>query len=110
MSNGWVGVDFDGTLSHYEGWQGVEHSGAPIMPMVNRVKQWLAEGKDVRIFTARVDNGNFAIKIVELWCMKHIGKILPVTNVKDKECICIYDDRAVQVEKNTGKLLGVEFL
>ncbi len=23
MSNGWIGVDLDGTLAHYDGWQGV---------------------------------------------------------------------------------------
>ena len=54
MSEGWIGVDLDGTLAEYLGWQGMGHIGEPIAPMVERVKAWLAEGKDVRIFTARV--------------------------------------------------------
>jgi hypothetical protein len=24
-SNGWIGVDFDGTLAHYDRWEGPEH-------------------------------------------------------------------------------------
>jgi hypothetical protein len=53
-SNGWIGVDLDGTLAHYDGWKGADHIGAPIPAMVERVKGWLTEGKTVRIFTARV--------------------------------------------------------
>jgi hypothetical protein len=53
-SNGWIGVDLDGTLAHYDGWKGADNIGAPIPAMVERVKGWLAEGKTVKIFTARV--------------------------------------------------------
>lgn len=52
--NGWIGVDLDGTLAHYEGWKGVEHVGAPVPAMLQRVKDWIAKGVEVRIFTARV--------------------------------------------------------
>jgi hypothetical protein len=52
-SQGWIGVDLDGTLAHYDGWKGADHIGAPIPAMVERVKGWLAEGKTVKIFTAR---------------------------------------------------------
>ena len=41
--NGWIGVDLDGTLAHYEGWQGETHIGAPISAMVERVKRWLGD-------------------------------------------------------------------
>ena len=54
MSEGWIGIDLDGTLAEYDGWKGVEHIGKPIPSMVERVKAWIIEGKDVRIFTARV--------------------------------------------------------
>lgn len=36
---GWIGVDLDGTLAHYEGWKGVEHIGEPIPAMVERIWQ-----------------------------------------------------------------------
>ena len=26
---GWIGVDLDGTLAHYDKWRGVEHVGDP---------------------------------------------------------------------------------
>jgi hypothetical protein len=54
VSRGWIGVDLDGTLAKYDGWKGPLEIGEPIMPMVERVKAWLAEGLEVRIFTARV--------------------------------------------------------
>jgi hypothetical protein len=52
--SGWIGVDFDGTLATYGRWAGPTQLGDPIAPMVDRVKRWLAEGREVRIFTARV--------------------------------------------------------
>jgi hypothetical protein len=122
-NKGWIGVDLDGTLAHYDGWQGIGHIGAPIAPMVERVKRWLAAGENVKIFTARVDGGEVAIGMgdqngvahrdiplvrayIEAWCVEHIGVVLPVTNVKDYGMIELYDDRAVQVIANTGTLVG----
>lgn len=121
---GWVGVDFDGTLAHYTKWSGPDVLGEPIAPMVARVKRWLAAGIDVRIFTARVSTpGAFpdalgraeykrnlearvAHDAIERWCVEHIGRKLPITCVKDLEMRELYDDRAVSVEMNTGRLLS----
>lgn len=109
--NGWIGVDLDGTLAHYTGWKGAGHIGEPIPPMVNRVKQWLADGKSVKIFTARMHGHGMpiigggvedALTPIQLWCEKHIGQVLPVTNVKDFGMVELWDDRAVQVQVNTG--------
>jgi hypothetical protein len=112
MNNGgWIGVDLDGTLAHYEGWKGTHHIGAPIAPMVERVKGWLAAGKRVKIFTARmhghgmplIGGGVEDVKTpIENWCREHIGQVLEVTNVKDFGMIELWDDRAIQVEPNTG--------
>ena len=111
MSSGWIGVDLDGTLAFYDGWKGVDHIGAPIDPMVRRVKEWLAAGKRVKIFTARmhghgmplIGGGVEDVKTpIEEWCQKHIGQVLEVTNVKDFGMIELWDDRAIQVESNTG--------
>lgn len=114
-SGGWIGVDLDGTLAHYDGWVSTEHIGEPIQPMLDRVKKWIADGKTVKIFTARMhghgmpiflpDGGTIPADVrtpIELWCMKHIGKCLPVTNAKDFGMIELWDDRCVQVESNTG--------
>lgn len=117
MTNGWIGVDLDGTLAVYNGWRGVEHIGDPVPLMLARVKEWVDAGVEVRIFTARVsgergkdgDRAGMSVedtrKIIEDWCQLHIGKVLPVTCVKDFGMIALYDDRCIQVEANTGILL-----
>jgi len=45
---------------------------------------------------------------IQEWCKKHIGQVLEVTNVKDYGMIELWDDRAVQVEMNTGRRIGDE--
>lgn len=112
MSNrGWIGVDFDGTLAEYDRWRGVEHCGAPIPLMVARVKEWLAAGNEVKIFTARVYSDGtpkrdadvmIARTAIAQWCLEHIGQVLEITNIKDFGMIELWDDRAVSVMKNTG--------
>jgi hypothetical protein len=100
---GWIGVDLDGTLAHYDEWRGIHHIGKPISAMANRVKQWLAEGKDVRIFTARISGNLSALGPIESWCRVHLGQTLTVTCEKDMNMIELWDDRCVQVEINTGR-------
>ena len=107
MSNGWIGVDLDGTLAHYDGWKGPTHIGEPIPKMVDRVLGWVREGREVRIFTARISEPDPAEcnriyhAIVE-WCERHIGVVFKVTCVKDYKMVELWDDRAVQVIPNTG--------
>jgi hypothetical protein len=104
MSNKeWIGVDLDGTLAVYDVWRGDTHIGDPIAPMVDCVKQWLSEGKDVRIFTARVHSGGWLVRnAIISWCEKHLGQELPITCCKDMHMIELWDDRCVQVITNTG--------
>lgn len=102
---GWFGVDLDGTLAHYDQWDGM--IGEPIAPMLDRVKQWLADGRDVRIFTARVSGDADAAveqrERIAAWCIEHIGQELPITCRKDYAMVELWDDRAVQVVTNTGQ-------
>lgn len=103
----------DGTLAKYDHWRGETHIGAPIPLMVRRVHAWLAAGEGVRIFTARVckaDGRDVSVvrAAIEDWCQRHIGVVLPVTNEKDYEMIDLWDDRAVQVEPNTGRRMDGE--
>lgn len=121
--SGWIGVDLDGTLATYGVYQGPDHIGEPVPAMLSRVKQWLAEGKTVKIFTARVDGGNAAIllgnpegqkfqdvdaikKTIREWCKRHVGTELEITNMKDYGMIELWDDRAIRVEMNTGRILS----
>lgn len=109
--NGWIGVDLDGTLAHYDIWRGPEHIGDPIRAMCDRVIDWLREGREVRIFTARVYSDGSATREAEVkvtrqfiaeWCEKHLGVVLPITCTKDFSMIELWDDRAVRVKMNEG--------
>ena len=108
MSEGWIGVDLDGTLAEYLGWQGMGHIGEPIAPMAERVRAWLAVGKDVRIFTARVcsiqsqEDIDIFLREYTRWCFRVFGRQLPVTCEKDWKMVELWDDRCVQIMPNTG--------
>ena len=119
MGKPWIAVDFDRTLATYESglWPDI---GQPIPEMVERVKEWIAQGKKVKIFTARVDDllrdreygtdypsNDYVVDVaqrmsIELFCLEHIGVILTATNRKDFDCEEIWDDKAVQVVPNVG--------
>lgn len=109
MSNsGWIGVDLDGTLAHYDKWRGPTHIGPPVPAMLRRVRNWLDRKQNVRIFTARIATPNLKERddirqAIDLWCKTHIGETLVITCQKDLAMIELWDDRCVQVIPNTGK-------
>lgn len=111
-SRGWIGVDLDGTLAYDSPaaeWGGIEKIGEPIPAMVERIKKWLADGEDVRILTARVNPihtplaevAAFSVAL-EKWCTAQFGRGLRFTHAKDYDMRELWDDRAVQVIRNTG--------
>lgn len=99
----WIGVDLDGTLAHYEEWNEGQHIGCPVMPMLERVKEWIEDGVIVKIFTARAAD-NKQIPHIEEWLHKHGLPCLAITNVKDRYMKELWDDRCVSVESNTGRI------
>lgn len=101
-TSGWIGVDLDGTLAHYDGWRGADHIGVPIPSMLERVKNWVADGVEVRIFTARCSVPE-QVPVIYEWLEKHGIGGLKVTNIKDFAMVELWDDRAIQIIPNTGK-------
>lgn len=113
-------VDLDGTLAHFEKWDGPTVIGKPIPKMVQKVKKWLAQGDKITIFTSRIyPDGKFtqpeeceaAKNEVENWCVRFLGVKLDVTYQKGVFDI-LYDDRAEHIVLNTGetteeRLLGL---
>ena len=113
----WIGVDLDGVLARFDGWKD-GRIGDPIPATIERVKAKLAEGIEVRIFTARVGMGagysdvsqrsddiHFVEeqrRMIEEWCEQHIGQRLLVTAMKDWAMLELWDDRCVQFVPNTG--------
>jgi hypothetical protein len=119
----WYAYDLDGTAAVYEGWKGVEHIGNPVPVVIELMKLQIAEGKDVRWFTARawpigvekpVDwteqeflgrllSAKTAVQYINDWSAQNLGVVIPVTCVKDFGMITLMDDRLIQVIPNTGK-------
>lgn len=96
-------VDLDGTLAHApRGAFDPTHIGLPVQPMLNRVRKWLSEGKDVRIFTARADKPE-SVKAIRAW-LDNLGlqAITEITNQKDYNTAEIYDDRAITIIRDMG--------
>ena len=104
-----IAVDLDGTLAQYSTFKGIDVIGSPIKPMVQKVKAELKKGSDIQILTARAHpwKGKAqqakAIKAVEAWSKKHLGKKLKVTCEKHPLMEELWDDRAKEVIKNTGR-------
>ena len=102
----WIGVDLDGTLAHDLGNRRenrcLEQIGSPIKPMLNRLRKWLAEGKTVKIFTARASSPKQVV-MIKKWLASYGLPDLEVTNVKDLRMVELWDDRCVQVMTNLGE-------
>lgn len=102
-------VDLDGTLAKYDGWDGFKTIGDPIPLMMDRVKKWISQGIKVVIFTARASNPKH-IPHIEQWLESNGLYNLEITNIKTPNITRIYDDRAIQVKRNTGEIIGKENL
>ena len=105
----WLAVDLDGTLAIYDGWKGEEHIGDIIEPVAEKIKERVAEGWKVAIFTARVSSqlsneASDATRVIWKWINDNgmSRYISCITAVKDKHFIEFWDDRAVAVGKNQG--------
>lgn len=106
----WVGFDLDGTLARQDKWEGIEVIGEPIQEVVALLKEEIERGREqgykVKIFTARAYHWN-ASYYIRFWLKKNkLPDDLEITNVKDMGCRYIYDDKSIQMQKNTGKILG----
>lgn len=125
--NGWIGFDLDGTIANYDGFEGAGVIGAPIPDMLRVLRRLIMQEIECRIFTARIYPVMFILpqqdltpfaeheEVVEAatairkWLEFNNLPPMTITCCKDYGMWKLYDDRAVQVEKNTGKILGVDF-
>jgi len=100
----WTGVDLDGTLAYYNRASSYERIGAPVPAMLALVKKMINNGIRVKIFTARVQDPE-QVLIIQKWLKDNGLPELEITNVKDFNMQRLYDDRCIQVERNTGRLI-----
>ena len=109
LPESWVGFDLDGTLAKHTGrYSPIADAGMigePVWSMIELLKTYLASGHRVKIFTARADRETEKTN-VRLW-LSTVGlpMDLEVTNKKDYHMSHFYDDRAITVERDTGKIL-----
>jgi len=111
----WIGVDLDGTLATWTTWTAFDHIGLPIPKMVTRIKRWRKERITVKILTARASTLNrnnltydefmLGMLAIENWCLINLGEVLEITAEKDHHMKELWDDRAIQVQTNTGEKL-----
>lgn len=111
----WIGFDFDGTIAHtVKGKFKPEHIGEPIPKMIFLLKQYINDGKEVKIFSARVSTNGTIPSIynallsrfyMNKWCIKHIGRKIDIVCQKDFLMVKLYDDLAIRVIKDTGEIV-----
>lgn len=113
MSDKWIGWDLDGTLAVSEpGVDDLLRIGPPIVANVRRLRRHLEEGYEVRIVTARVSVKDGAemwaqMMLIRAWLKEHVtDRALVITAIKGVGMIELWDDRAVAVERNTGRRLS----
>lgn len=103
-----IAIDLDGTLAHYDCWKGIDHIGCVIPEVANAMERAQKEGADVWIYTARVSDpadAEEAGKYIEEWLKANNFKYEGITAVKHKFFTEFWDDRAIQVIKNTGEFV-----
>lgn len=111
-----IAVDFDGVLAEQMVPYDPRRAGPPLNldnkdSMVNKVRQWIKQGKKVVILTARVNTKThtpeqlkYTNRLIGQWCKTYLGKRLPITSEKHSSMSVMYDDRAVSVDPKTGKI------
>ena len=101
-----IALDLDGTLAHYDGWKGVDHIGDPVPAMMKKVRDWIDEGHNIEIFTARVsgsaDDAALAAHYICKWLREHDLPPFEIGCIKKKKFELFIDDRAIMVLKNRG--------
>ncbi len=100
----WTGVDLDGTLAYYDRNSPFDEIGDPVPDMLTLVKELINNGIRVKIFTARAQDPEQK-PIIREWLKVNGLPELEITNIKDYNMQWLLDDRCIQVEKNTGRLI-----
>jgi hypothetical protein len=99
-----IAVDLDRVLAYYDPESDIDNTiGDPIDKMVDRVRDWLKQGKKVKIFTARASQAD-QVDLIQQWLKDNNLPDLDITNIKLPEFEEFWDDKAKQVVFNTGLL------
>jgi hypothetical protein len=115
-NNAWFGFDIDKTIAVDEGKIRGAYIGAPIKPLIRRMKYYLRQGRNVAVVTARVhpshSDGPEQAAMIRTFLVKALGADgaakVAIRCDKDRHMIVLYDDRVEQVIPNKGILVKEE--
>lgn len=106
MSENVLYVDLDGTLAKRQSPFNPLTVGEPVPKMVAAVKAELKKGRTVKLFTARASTMDAAAeKAIKAWLKEQGLGALEITCEKKPEMGELWDDRARQVEVDTGNFI-----
>jgi hypothetical protein len=100
----WTGVDLDGTLAYHDRKSPMDKIGDPVPDMLKLVRELIKNNIRVKIFTARAQDPS-QLPIIRGWLKANGLPELEITNIKDFNMQWLLDDRCIQVERNTGRLI-----
>jgi hypothetical protein len=101
--HGYTAFDLDGTLAKREEPFSIGSVGEPVPAMVALLRRHLKAGDKVKIMTARAHAGGDTKPVREFLRAQGLPD-LPITSEKDPRMALLYDDRAVSVEADTGRI------
>ena len=100
----WTGIDLDGTLAFHDRMSSMDEVGDPIPAMLDLVKELIKNNIRIKIFTARAQDPG-QLTIIREWLKANGLPELEITNTKDYNMQWLLDNRCIQVESNTGRLI-----
>ena len=104
---GTLACDLDGTLALKQHPFNPYTVGEPVPTMLQRVKDEIAKGRRVVLFTARAASQDPGMhRTIREWLTKHGLDGMKITNQKTPDITELLDDRAKQVVPDTGKIVG----
>lgn len=94
-----VSIDFDGVLSQYNGWQGKDIIGKPIIGAKEFILSLINSGYKPVVFTTRKPS------LISSWLKKFNFPDIEVTNTKYPSLVYI-DDRCIKFDGSFSKLFS----
>lgn len=105
-----IALDLDKTLANYESKWRAQKVGPVIPQMLEHVKNWLAKGYKVTIFSARLSHSGADLEKQTKMIRQFLNENdlnLEMTCIKKTEFTHFIDDKAYHCVPNTGEILNL---
>jgi hydroxymethylpyrimidine pyrophosphatase-like HAD family hydrolase len=99
-----IGLDFDGTLAFYDDSHNDIEDQLIIPEMYRRVANWIEQGHEVYLFTAKASDGDMIRRLRKWLNDNDLKGIKQITNKKVPGTNYYVDDGALVVDKNIGTM------